>query len=105
MSVRDGTRLHGVMQYVAEVQGPFCRFTVLKSGDPKFYIFDPLHPDYGTSMCMSFPVRKADLRDDLRRALANGWGNVDPALTFRQQHERDLRAGKAMPSAKDAEAI
>lgn len=89
MTIHADTRRYGVKQYVAVVQGPWCRFQVFQTGDDKYYLFDPLHPDYGTSMCMAFPVLKKELRDDLRRALAHGCGNADPALTFRQQQQRD----------------
>ena len=65
----------GVKQYVAVVaNGWGQRFRVFTTGDPKFYLFDPID-EHGCSLCMGFPVRKSDLRKDLRSALAHGWGN------------------------------
>ena len=62
-----------VQQYVAEVQGRFARFRVFRTAAPGWYLFDALDPS-GASWGLQFPVRAADLRDDVRRALANGWG-------------------------------
>ena len=76
-----------VKQYVAMVQGEWCRFRVFTTGNEQYYLFDPLDA-YGCSLCNQFPVRKKDLRDDLRRALAHGYGNADPRLTFAEQKAR-----------------
>jgi hypothetical protein len=58
-------------QYVAVVQGALSRFRVLTTGDARYYLFCPL------DMPMDpFPVLKADLRPEIRRALAHGWGNA-----------------------------
>jgi hypothetical protein len=57
-------------QYVAVVAGALSRFRVLTTDSDKHYLFQPL------DVAMDpFPVLKADLRDDIRRALAHGWGN------------------------------
>lgn len=69
------TRRWGVKQYVAELQGRWCRFRVFTTGDPAYYLFDALDP-YGCSTGLQFPVRKAELRRDVRSALANGWGHA-----------------------------
>lgn len=64
-----------VKQYVGVVRlssGRRCR--VFKTGDDKWYLFDPLDA-YDCSMLAQFPVEKKRLRDDLRRALSNGCGN------------------------------
>ena len=66
----------GVKQYVAVVQnGTGLRFMVFTTGDPKFYLFCPLDKD-GNQGGIQIPVKRADLRDDIRRALAHGWGNA-----------------------------
>jgi len=64
-----------VKQYVAVVQGHFCRFMVFTTGDDKFYLFAQIDPD-GCQTGLQFPVRKSDLQPEIRRALANGWGNA-----------------------------
>jgi len=68
-------RAYMVKQCVAVIRNQRGqRFRVFETGDEKYYLFDPLTPD-DCSGCVQFPVRKADLRPDLRRALRNGWGN------------------------------
>lgn len=64
-----------VKQYVAELQGLFCRFRVFESGEPGFYLFDVLDPS-GCSSTIQFPVRKSELHPDVRSALAHGWGHA-----------------------------
>ena len=69
-------RRYMVKQYVAVVQNHRGRrFMVFCTGDDRYYLFDPLDRD-GCSLCTGFPVKKTDLRRDLRSALAHGWGNV-----------------------------
>jgi hypothetical protein len=68
-------RRYMVKQYVAELQGKYGRFRVYRTGDDKYYLFDPLDKD-DCSGCIAFPVLKADLKKDVRRALAHGWGHV-----------------------------
>ena len=50
------------------------RFRVFETGDPKFYLFSTIAPD-GTEGGLQFPVRKTDLRDDIRKMLRYGCGN------------------------------
>ena len=66
-----------VKQYVAVIRSPTTggRFRVFRTGDERFYLFDMLIGETGISSTIQFPVRKADLRPDIRRALAHGWGN------------------------------
>ena len=65
-----------VKQYVAVVANTRGqRFCVFKTGDEKYYLFDPLIGDTSMSAGNPFPVAKKSLRDDLRRALLHGWGN------------------------------
>jgi hypothetical protein len=64
-----------VKQYVAVVQGRWCKFMVFETGSPKHYLFSQLDPS-GCATTLQFPVLKTDLRDDIRRALAHGWGNA-----------------------------
>jgi hypothetical protein len=64
-----------VKQYVAVVRNARgIRLRVFKTGDEKFYLFDPLDEN-DCSRCNAFPVRKSLLRPDIRRALAHGYGN------------------------------
>lgn len=65
-----------VKQYVAVVKSRWCRFMVFKTGDNQWYLFSQLDP-HGCATTLQFPVRKADLRPDIRRALAHGWGNAN----------------------------
>lgn len=58
-------------QYVATVAGRHGRFNVYETGDPRFYLFRLLLP--GEAMVESevaVPVRKRDLRPEVRRLLA-----------------------------------
>jgi hypothetical protein len=67
----------GVKQYVAVLQkASGGRFMVFATGDQKYYLFSQLYPGTLTATGLSFPVRKADLRRDVRSALAHGWGNA-----------------------------
>ena len=64
-----------VKQYVAVVANRRGqRFRVFTTGDDQYYLFDPLDA-HDCSGCIGFPVRKKDLRTDIRRALSHGWGN------------------------------
>jgi hypothetical protein len=64
-----------VKQYVAVVRSKSgVRFRVFQTGDQKFYLFSSIAPD-GREGELQFPVLKTNLRDDIRRALAHGWGN------------------------------
>jgi hypothetical protein len=71
-------RRYQVKQYVAVVQNRRgSRFMVFKTGDDRYYLFSQLYP--GPTLIQTgvqFPVEKKNLRDDIRRALANGWGNA-----------------------------
>ncbi len=69
-------RRYMVKQYVAVLKNPRTgqRFRVFRTGDDKFYLFDPLDA-FDCSHCCQFPVRKSDLRPEIRRALTHGWGN------------------------------
>jgi hypothetical protein len=65
-----------VKQYIAVVQNARgARWRVFTTGNPKFYLFSALAPD-GTEGGLQFPVRKTDLRDDIRRMLQHGCGNT-----------------------------
>jgi hypothetical protein len=62
-------------QYVAVVQnGDGKKFMVFETRDPRFYLFSTISKD-GIQGGIQFPVRKSDLRDDIRRMLRNGCGN------------------------------
>lgn len=62
-----------VKQYVAEVQGDSSRFRVFTTGDPKYYLFCQIHN--GCDSGLPIPVLKSELREDIRKALSQGWGN------------------------------
>lgn len=66
-----------VKQFVSRLRSPStgARFNVFKTGDEKYYLFDPIDKD-GCSYCNSFPVKKSDLLPEYRRALTHGWGNT-----------------------------
>lgn len=64
-----------IKQYVAVVRGRWCRFMVFRTGDDRFYLFSALDR-HGCQTGLQFPVRRSELRPDLRRALAHGVGNA-----------------------------
>ena len=64
-----------VKQYLAVVQGAWARFMVFETGSPRHYLFSQLDPS-GCQTGLQFPVAKTDLRPDIRKALAHGWGNA-----------------------------
>ncbi|MEV7264683.1 hypothetical protein AB0N38_14135 [Micromonospora aurantiaca] len=60
-----------VKQFVAEVNGRFgFRFRVFITGDDRYYLFVCVQ-----NSDITVPVRKADLRADVRAALRHGWGH------------------------------
>ena len=64
-----------VKQFVAVVQSRWCKFMVFTTGSAQHYLFSQLDPQ-GCQTGLQFPVLKATLRHDIRRALAHGWGNA-----------------------------
>ena len=67
-----------VKQYVAIVQNQRGqKFRVFRTGDDKYYLFDPLIPGTDCSGLVPFPVRKTSLRREIASALAHGVGNSD----------------------------
>lgn len=59
-------------QFVAEVNGDFgSRWRVFTTGSDKHYLFVCVQDSDRQR-----PVLKADLRDDVRRALAHGYGHA-----------------------------
>jgi len=67
-------RRYQVMQYVAVVKSTWGRFRVFTCGDLAFYLFSQIDPD-GCDTGLQFPVKRSDLRREVRSALAHGWGN------------------------------
>ncbi len=63
-----------VKQYVATVRSRCCRFRVFETGCTRFYLFCQLDA-FGCDTGLQFPVAKASLRPEVRRALAHGSGN------------------------------
>ena len=58
-----------VKQYVGRIKSKTgTTFQVFESGDPAYYVFDPLD-ERGCSGCAQFPVKKTDLKDDVRKYL------------------------------------
>lgn len=62
-----------VKQRVNEIRSPMTgvRFHVYETGDARYYLFRVLDP-WGCEGGVEFPVRKADLTRDARRALRGG---------------------------------
>lgn len=60
-----------VVKYVGEVHGDWSSFQVFTTGQPGTYLFDQLDP-WSCSTGLQIPVRAADLRPDVRRALRAG---------------------------------
>jgi hypothetical protein len=61
-----------VKQFVAEVNGCFgSRWHVFITGSDRHYLFTCVQ-----NPVLSVPVLKADLRPDVRRALAHGYGHA-----------------------------
>lgn len=59
-------------QYVAELNGSFgFRFRVFTTGSDRHYLFVCIQ-----NSDVQFPVLKADLKREVRSALANGWGHA-----------------------------
>lgn len=65
-----------VKQYVARVRGEFSVFDVYTTGDAQYYWFAQLDRTETYQTGLAWPVAKARLRDDIRSALANGWGHA-----------------------------
>jgi hypothetical protein len=62
-----------VTQFVAEVNGACgTRWRVFRTGSNRHYLFDLV----GANPPLQHPVLKADLRPDVRSALAHGWGHA-----------------------------
>jgi hypothetical protein len=76
-----------VKQYVAEVWSRSDlapqfgqKWRVFCTGDDKFYLFQAIDRN-GCATGLDVPVRKADLRPEVRRMLAHGVGNGEPTQT------------------------
>jgi hypothetical protein len=76
-----------VVKYVAEVHGGWCSFRVFTTGRPSTYLFDQLDP-WGCSTGLQVPVRSADLRPEVRRALRAGRGWTTAAGAARLERQR-----------------
>lgn len=67
----------GVKKYVAVVRGARGNlFRVFTTGDDKYLLFQPVDARGIAYDLPAFPVLRSRLRDDVRRALANGWGHA-----------------------------
>jgi hypothetical protein len=61
-----------VKQWVAEVNGAFgSRWRVFRTGSDRHYLFQLVQ-----NTDIAVPVLRKDLRPDVRRALADGWGHA-----------------------------
>jgi hypothetical protein len=70
-----GKEEFGIKQFVAVVQASSgSKFMVFTTGSPKHYMFSVLDNN-GCQGDLMWSVAKADLRDDIRRMLAHGYGN------------------------------
>jgi len=67
----SGKTTGGVKQYVGKVRGRFGVFRVFETGDARFYIFCQVD-DNDCDIGRMFPVRKSELRDEVKWALARG---------------------------------
>jgi len=76
-----------VVKYVAEVHGDWSSFRVFTTGRPDTYLFDQIDR-WGCSTGLQVPIRSADLRPDLRRALRAGRGWTTAAGAARLERER-----------------
>ncbi len=66
-----------VKQYIAIVKNSRGnRFQVFRTGDEQFYLFCQLYPEVDIATGLQIPIRKSDLRRDIRSALNHGWGNA-----------------------------
>jgi hypothetical protein len=83
----------GVKQYVGRVTGKRGSFRVFETGDSKFYLFSQVD-EYDCDIGRIFLVRKAELRDEVKWALAHAF-SFD-ALAF----ERFIAAGGKMRRGK-----
>lgn len=61
----------GVKQYVGRVRGRFGTFRVFETGDARYYLFSQVD-EFDCDIGRMFPVRKAELRDEVKWALARG---------------------------------
>lgn len=62
--------------FVAVIQNDTgLRFNVYTTGDKAWYLFKPLGPDNCEGI-LDFPVRKSQLKTNIRDMLAAGCGNV-----------------------------
>jgi hypothetical protein len=94
-----------VKQYVAQIITKRGQaFRVFETGDAKFYLFDPLDQPDGCSMCNQFPVRKSELRTEIRRGLRHGWG-CDLRQTRRRDGLSRYAESTSVPSDKSRSEI
>lgn len=63
------------VKQVGVIQNEWNRFAIFEIGDEQFYLF-ALLDRRGSVTRLQFPVRKTDLRPEIRSALAHGWGNT-----------------------------
>jgi hypothetical protein len=62
-----------VKQFVAELNGSSgARLRVYETGSSRHYLFELI----GSNPPLQFPVLKSDLKPEVRRALAHGWGHA-----------------------------
>lgn len=61
-----------VKQYVGVAEGAHGRFMVFETGSAQHFLFAQLYPGTLTQTGLSWPVRKTDLRAEVRRALRHG---------------------------------
>jgi hypothetical protein len=92
---RDAQAVFQVKHYIGEVTDAHGQtFTVLESGNPKFYVFTP-HSSPGVMSTMQIPVRKTDLKPEIRKALAHG-------MSYRQAPARRSGLGAEIELARAA---
>jgi len=69
--------LYQVIHYIAVVRDEKTgyRFMVLETKDPKYWLFCLLIGETSMMSDHKFPVKKTDVRKDIRQMLNNGAGN------------------------------
>jgi hypothetical protein len=100
-TLQDHARRCGVKQFVAIVRSHATgkRFSVYTCGDDHYYLFTLMasrEPGDTRMTDLSFPVRRKDLRPEIRRALAQGVGNspepfysfLPPGVTWRDVRKK-----------------
>lgn len=73
MARRTMDMRYQVKQYVGFVANERgCPWMVFETGDEKYYLFCQCYPGTTMQTGLNHPVKKTDLQNDVKKALANG---------------------------------